>query len=44
VAELGDPPAIVIPELDDDVHDVDGLVRIREYLFAASPAPDEVAP
>src|SRR4051795_11508733 len=33
VAELGDPPAIVIPELDDDVHDVDGLVRIREYLF-----------
>ena len=33
VAELGDPPAIVVPELDDDVHDVDGLVRIREYLF-----------
>jgi anion-transporting ArsA/GET3 family ATPase len=30
---LGDPPSIVVPELDDDVHDVDGLVRIREYLF-----------
>jgi anion-transporting ArsA/GET3 family ATPase len=33
LAELGEPPAIVIPELDDDVHDVDGLVRIRECLF-----------
>jgi anion-transporting ArsA/GET3 family ATPase len=33
VAELGDPPSIVVPELDDDVHDVDGLVRVREYLF-----------
>jgi anion-transporting ArsA/GET3 family ATPase len=33
VAALGDPPAIVVPELDDDVHDVDGLVRIRECLF-----------
>ena len=25
--ELGDPPAIVVPELDDDVHDVDGLAQ-----------------
>ena len=31
---LGDPPAIVVPELDDDVHDVDGLVLVREHLFA----------
>jgi len=30
---LGDPPTIVVPELDDDVHDVDGLVRIRDCLF-----------
>ena len=30
---LGDPPAIVIPELDDDVHDVHGLVLVREHLF-----------
>ena len=29
----GDPPAIVVPELDDDVHDVDGLARVREHLF-----------
>jgi anion-transporting ArsA/GET3 family ATPase len=31
--ELG-APAVVIPELDDDVHDVEGLVRMREHLFA----------
>ena len=30
---LGDPPAIVVPELDDDVHDVDGLARMRAHLF-----------
>jgi hypothetical protein len=30
---LGDPPAIVIPELDDDVHDVEGLALMRAYLF-----------
>ena len=26
--------SIVVPELDDDVHDVEGLVQVREYLFA----------
>ena len=31
---LGSPPAIVVPELDDDVHDVAGLVQVREHLFA----------
>jgi anion-transporting ArsA/GET3 family ATPase len=34
--ELGAPPTIVIPELDDDVHDVDGLVRVKEYLLPSS--------
>ena len=33
LAELGDPPAIVVPELDDDVHDVEGLVRMRAHMF-----------
>jgi anion-transporting ArsA/GET3 family ATPase len=32
-ARLGDPPTIVVPELDDDVHDVEGLARVREHLF-----------
>jgi anion-transporting ArsA/GET3 family ATPase len=31
--ELGDPLTIVIPELADDVHDVDGLARVCGYLF-----------
>ena len=33
--ELGDP-AVVIPELDDDVHDVEGLERMRDHLFDAA--------
>lgn len=33
-AELGHPPTIVVPELDGDVHDVDGLARMRAHLFA----------
>jgi anion-transporting ArsA/GET3 family ATPase len=31
-SELG-APAVVIPELDDDVHDLDGLELIRSHLF-----------
>jgi hypothetical protein len=31
--QLGDPPTIVVPELDGDVHDVEGLARMREHLF-----------
>ncbi len=31
---LGGPPTIVVPELDGDVHDVEGLALVREYLFA----------
>jgi anion-transporting ArsA/GET3 family ATPase len=33
-SELGDPPTIVVPELDDDVHDVDGLALVRGHLYA----------
>jgi anion-transporting ArsA/GET3 family ATPase len=32
---LGDPPMILVPELDGDVHDVEGLARVRAHLFAA---------
>jgi anion-transporting ArsA/GET3 family ATPase len=32
-AELDDPPTIVVPELDGDVHDVEGLALVREHLF-----------
>ena len=30
---LGDPPTIVVPELDGDVHDVEGLALMRAHLF-----------
>jgi anion-transporting ArsA/GET3 family ATPase len=36
---LGDPPTIVVPELDDDVHDVDGLARVRAHLYGAVAIP-----
>ncbi len=31
--ELGDPPTILVPELADDVHDVEGLALVRSHLF-----------
>jgi anion-transporting ArsA/GET3 family ATPase len=36
---LGDPPALVVPELDDDIHDVEGLALVRAHLFAEADAP-----
>jgi anion-transporting ArsA/GET3 family ATPase len=30
---LGNPPTIVVPELDGDVHDVEGLALVRGHLF-----------
>jgi anion-transporting ArsA/GET3 family ATPase len=32
-SRLGDPLTIVVPELDDDVHDVEGLALVRDHLF-----------
>jgi anion-transporting ArsA/GET3 family ATPase len=32
---LHDPPTIVVPELDDDVHDVEGLALVRAHLFGS---------
>jgi len=39
-AELGDPPLLLVPHLDDDVHDIEGLLRVHRFLFA-SPAERE---
>ena len=33
--ELGDEPLLLVPRLDDDVHDVEGLLRVHRYLFAS---------
>jgi anion-transporting ArsA/GET3 family ATPase len=37
VSELGDEGGhlILVPHLDDDVHDIEGLERVRRYLFAS---------
>ena len=32
--ELDDRPLLLVPQLDDDVHDVAGLLRVHRYLFA----------
>jgi anion-transporting ArsA/GET3 family ATPase len=32
-AALDDPPTLVVPELDEDVHDLGGLERVRSHLF-----------
>ena len=34
--ELGDNRLLLVPQLDDDVHDIDGLARIHRYLFASA--------
>jgi anion-transporting ArsA/GET3 family ATPase len=32
--KLGRKPMVTVPHLDDDVHDVEGLERMNQYLFA----------
>ncbi len=34
-AELGDAPLLLVPHLDQDVHDLEGLARVHRYLFAS---------
>jgi anion-transporting ArsA/GET3 family ATPase len=36
VARLGDADPILVPHLDGDVHDVDGLVLVHRHLFAVA--------
>jgi anion-transporting ArsA/GET3 family ATPase len=33
VARTGDRDPVIVPQLEGDVHDVDGLVRVHEHLF-----------
>jgi anion-transporting ArsA/GET3 family ATPase len=35
-ADMGDRPLIVVPYLDEDIHDLEGIEAVNEYLFAAS--------
>jgi anion-transporting ArsA/GET3 family ATPase len=36
---LGDPPLLIVPERQDDVHDVEGLAHVRAHLWGVSPVP-----
>jgi anion-transporting ArsA/GET3 family ATPase len=33
---LGDPPLVIVPERQDDVHDVEGLAHVRAHLWGAA--------
>jgi anion-transporting ArsA/GET3 family ATPase len=33
--ELDDARLLLVPQLDDDVHDIEGLLRVHRYLFAS---------
>jgi anion-transporting ArsA/GET3 family ATPase len=33
--ELDGRPLLLVPHLDDDVHDIEGLLRVHRYLFAS---------
>ena len=36
LGNVGEQGLILVPQLDGDVHDVDGLKRVRRYLFASA--------
>ena len=38
-SRLDDPPLLIVPERQDDVHDVEGLAHVRAHLWGLSPAP-----
>jgi len=40
--ELADQPLLLVPHLDDDVHDVEGLLRVHRYLFASDAEHDRL--
>jgi anion-transporting ArsA/GET3 family ATPase len=33
--ELGDEPLLLVPHFDDDVHDINGLLKAHRFLFAS---------
>jgi anion-transporting ArsA/GET3 family ATPase len=41
-AEMGDHPHLLVPHLDDDVHDIEGLLRVHRFLFATDAERDEM--
>ena len=39
---LTDEPLLLVPQLDGDVHDLDGLLRMHRYLFASGQERDRL--
>ncbi|HEY2438348.1 MAG TPA: ArsA-related P-loop ATPase [Solirubrobacteraceae bacterium] len=39
---LGDEPLLVVPQLEEDVHDLEGLLRMHRYLFASGPEREQL--
>ncbi len=39
---LGDEPLVLVPQLDQDVHDLEGLLQMRRYLFASAPEREQL--
>ena len=40
--ELGASPLLLVPYLDHDVHDIEGLLRLHRYLFASPAERDQM--
>jgi hypothetical protein len=34
-ADMGDRPILIVPYLDQDIHDLEGIEAMDEYLFAS---------
>ena len=39
---LGDEPVLLVPQLDEDVHDLEGLLRMHRYLFGTAEELDRL--
>ena len=37
-ADMGDRPLVIVPYLDEDIHDLDGIEAMNDYLFAPAEA------
>jgi anion-transporting ArsA/GET3 family ATPase len=41
-AALDSEPLLLVPQFDEDIHDVEGLMRMREFLFASDSEREEM--
>jgi anion-transporting ArsA/GET3 family ATPase len=41
-AAIDSHPLLLVPHLDDDIHDFEGLLQMRQYLFASGPEREQL--